>query len=172
MIKTPFVSLTHARALLADWMFDYNTARLHGAIGSVPASRLCHTQRSRNAPGRVAVLTRGLHRLREVADIAVAALGNPPQSILATARMALRCEPEPGGELAAERNAETSLTALTMARAVIGSPPGMKARSRLTAFVRRNLRDGVVEIADRSQSDIGFACNYKSGRVILFVGSF
>ena len=34
--ETLFVSLAHARALLAEWMLDYNTVRPHSAIGNVP----------------------------------------------------------------------------------------------------------------------------------------
>ncbi|MGH7087506.1 MAG: integrase core domain-containing protein, partial [Stellaceae bacterium] len=34
--ETLFVSLAHARALLATWMLDYNTVRPHSAIGNVP----------------------------------------------------------------------------------------------------------------------------------------
>jgi putative transposase len=34
--ETLFVSLAHARALLADWMIDYNTVRPHSAIGNLP----------------------------------------------------------------------------------------------------------------------------------------
>jgi len=34
--ETLFVSLAHARALLAEWKLDYNTVRPHSAIGNVP----------------------------------------------------------------------------------------------------------------------------------------
>ena len=34
--ETLFVSLTHARAMLAAWKDDYNTIRPHGALGNLP----------------------------------------------------------------------------------------------------------------------------------------
>jgi len=33
--ETLFVSLAHARVMLAAWMIDYNTVRPHSAIGNI-----------------------------------------------------------------------------------------------------------------------------------------
>lgn len=56
--ETLFVSLTHARALLAAWRLDYNTVRPHSAIGNVPPADFANLSVP-NATGRDAALTRG-----------------------------------------------------------------------------------------------------------------
>ena len=62
--ETLFVSLAHARTMLAAWLLDYNTVRPHSAIGNVPpadfaklsdpqcngAGRCAHSGASRPTP--------------------------------------------------------------------------------------------------------------------------
>ena len=58
--ETLFLSLDHARELLAEWQDDYNTVRPHSGIGNRRQLHLCQANSVRNATGRDAALCRGL----------------------------------------------------------------------------------------------------------------
>jgi hypothetical protein len=57
--ETLFVSLTHARIALAAWKLDCNTVRPHKRPRQSAAGRLRQAQRSCDATGWDAALTRG-----------------------------------------------------------------------------------------------------------------
>src|SRR3978361_1033481 len=58
--ETLFLSLDHARELLAEWQHDYNTVRPHSGIGNQPPCALRQADSVRKATGRASALCRGL----------------------------------------------------------------------------------------------------------------
>ena len=46
--ETLFTSLAQARAILAEWKYDYNTVRPHSALGNLPPAEYA----DRSAPGK------------------------------------------------------------------------------------------------------------------------
>ena len=47
-----FFSMTHARAVIAGWTEDYNTARLHSAIGYMTPAAYAAALKSQRAPAQ------------------------------------------------------------------------------------------------------------------------
>ena len=70
---------------------------------------------------------------QQASDVAVSALGNMPEPLLAAARVLLRYQTQPGGDLARRAELNGIATLATTAVAVIRPTPGISASRRLAS---------------------------------------